>query len=728
MTVQTATQPDTARKIIEECKRETQIRYKSKGNTFFRARMRGINSIQVGKSKIIDSPLTITLEWIFQQYRRLRKARRRFAAELFPRHPELPVGHRDSRLVGRIVFAGDRGQGPPIHNLHLEFWGRTYWFAWRKIAEGRTDADGSFALPFPLRAARRLAMRSLSLEIQKTTRVYFKDGVPHFHYDLFRAIPVVKSDLIGMDMNLRTIPLDYWLYDRHAVTPRAVVDDAAGVPETYSQGREDALIEQVIPLEITKIRHLDQIEIAPDTLTIEEIQHDYPENLTCCIERRLPGYTRGDDWFGERMMNGMNRGCFVPDAARPGHYWMRYFGVCWYDINDLYALPGAAILFKLKDNGLPVPLEVQLTGRLSHSDHDPFRVRMFSAADEDAWLQAKRAARVTGAFCTEVEEHFAGTHLNAEQYAVAAYRNLRLNPVAGLLLPHLKEVSLINHTANKELIHGYIPTATALTFSGLQQRTRDILGLQDWRGWRPKQAISAANTCALAESLFWDVLGEYVDAFFAAHEDGIKRHWVEICRFADDLVTHSVPVFLTAPRDAPPRDPSFQELAAQRLEYYCHQYGFDPRLPRETINGELKSVSRITAAATHDAASPQDWQNLKDACRYIIMHATYMHTWINEHQYDDLGEVRYSSGGLRFGDKPSGIMAPESDDDIAPDLTRSTQMLWFTNFLSRTEYGFITRNEERDVNPLLIRLLEERREAFKALGVDIDAIESRTNI
>ena len=729
MTVhETVATPDPTREVIDECKRETHIRYKSKGNTFFRARLRGVNSIQVGKSKIIDSPLTIMIEWMFEQYRRLRGAWRRFTGELFPRRPELPPGHRDSRLVGRVVFAGDRGHGPPIHNLHLEFWGRTYWFAWRKIAEGRTDADGSFALPFPLRAARRLAMRSLSLEIQKTTRVYFKDGVPHFHYDLFRAIPVVKSDLIGMDMNLRTIPLDYWLYDRRAVTPRAVVDDAAGVPETYSQGREDALIEQVIPLEITKIRHLDQIEIAPDTLTIEEIQHDYPENLTCCIERRLPGYTRGDDWFGERMMNGMNRGCFVPDAARPGHYWMRYFGVCWYDINDLYALPGAAILFKLKDNGLPVPLEVQLTGRLSHSDHDPFRVRMFSAADEDAWLQAKRAARVTGAFCTEVEEHFAGTHLNAEQYAVAAYRNLRLNPVAGLLLPHLKEVSLINHTANKELIHGYIPTATALTFSGLQQRTRDILGLQDWRGWRPKQAISAANTCALAESLFWDVLGEYVDAFFAAHEDGIKRHWVEICRFADDLVTHSVPVFLTAPRDAPPRDPSFQDLAAQRLEYYCHQYGFDPRLPRETINGELKSVSRITAAATHDAASPQDWQNLKDACLYIIMHATYMHTWINEHQYDDLGEVRYSSGGLRFGDKPSGIMAPESDDDIAPDLTRSTQMLWFTNFLSRTEYGFITRNEERDVNPLLIRLLEERREAFKALGVDIDAIESRTNI
>ena len=221
--------------------------------------MRGINYLQVGKSKIIDSPLTIMIEWIFRaMFRRLRRAWRRFIAELFPRHPELPVGHRDSRLVGRIIFAGDRGHGPPIHNLHLEFWGRTFWFAWRKISEGRTDAEGCFALPFPLRAARRLAIRSLSLEIQKTTRVYFQDDDPHFHFDLFKAIPVAKSDLIGMDYNLRTIPLDYWLYDpARGDAPRARRRRILGSPETYSTGREDALIEQVIPLEITKIKHLD---------------------------------------------------------------------------------------------------------------------------------------------------------------------------------------------------------------------------------------------------------------------------------------------------------------------------------------------------------------------------------------------------------------------------------------------------------------------------------------
>jgi hypothetical protein len=75
--------------------------------------------------------------------RRLRAAVQSFSAWLFPRHGRLPDGHWDSRLVGRIIFAGDRGSGPPIHNLHLEFWGRTLWFAWRKIGEACTPARGS---------------------------------------------------------------------------------------------------------------------------------------------------------------------------------------------------------------------------------------------------------------------------------------------------------------------------------------------------------------------------------------------------------------------------------------------------------------------------------------------------------------------------------------------------------------------------------------------------------
>jgi hypothetical protein len=137
-------------------------------------------------------------------------------------------------------------------------------------------------------------------------------------------------------------------------------------------------------------------------------------------------------------------------------------------------------------------------------------------------------------------------------------------------------------------------------------------------------------------------------------------------------------------------------------------------------------ISPITAL--EQDPGDEDVENLKAACRYAVMMATHMHTWINEHQYADLGEVLYSCGGLRFGSHQQGILTPESDLSIAPDLARSTQMLWFTNFLSRTEYGFITKDEEYDVHPAFRQHLLRLRACFQTLDVDVTAIESRTNI
>lgn len=718
---------DAKREIINKCKRQTRIAY-SGGGGFFRPRMKGINHLEVGRSKIISNPITILAEWIFLQWTRLRDALSAMLRWLFPRRARLWCNRVDSHIVGRTVFAGDRGQGKPIHNLHLELWARTWAGGWRKLSEGKTDADGRFRLPYDLRQARRLWVRRVFFEIHSTTRVYFEDDRPKFHFDLWSRQAISTWDLIGMDYNLHTIAMDFWNYVDGALTPRALVNADGDAPEHYAQGRVDALIMQVIPIELTKIEHLEQIELDPGSLTLAQIQADYPQNLTTCIEEHLPGYTRGDDWFGERMMNGMNKGCFQPDPARPGHYWIRYFGKCWSDCNEVYAYPDVDILFSLKENGLPKPHEIHLTGPLSSYDRDPWQKRVFTPADDPNWTYAKRVARVTGASNTEIEEHFAGTHLNAEQFAVAAHRNLRLNPVAALLLPHLKEVSLIDHAAGQTLIAGYIPTAMALTKDGIEQRNRDILGFQDWKGWRPMVPLSPAHTYAQAETLFWDVVSVYVDGFFDDWAPAIKAHWFEVYRFSEDLVNHSVPIAFTASQDAPPEGAQWADLARRRFEYHCLQYSFDASLDRPIVGGERKALSRVTTARSFDDAAPEDWQNLKDACKYAIMIATYMHTWINEHQYDDLGEVLYSCGGLRFGSKPEGIMAPESDFEIAPDLTRATQMLWFTNLLSRTEYGFITRNEEGDVNPRFARLLEMRRKEFMALGVDIDKIESRTNI
>ena len=138
-------------------------------------------------------------------------------------------------------------------------------------------------------------------------------------------------------------------------------------------------------------------------------------------------------------------------------------------------------------------------------------------------------------------------------------------------------------------------------------------------------------------------------------------------------------------------------------------------------------MSAVTENEEYDPDS-DDLVNLKACCSYAIFQATFGHFWSNSKQYDDIGEIKYSSLGIRLGTEEHGILGPEDDPAISPDLTISTQMMWWSNMLSRTGYGFITKNEEKDISPRFIELLEEQREAFAKVDIDIDNIQSRTNI
>ena len=163
---------------------------------------------------------------------------------------------------------------------------------------------------------------------------------------------------------------------------------------------------------------------------------------------------------GERMMNGMNRGCFCPGGARADHYWMRYFGVCWYDIDDLHALPDVAISSSSGD-GPPAARDPphRAPGR---SDHDLF-APVCALPPMSAWLQAN-VSPAAGA--SPRWRHFAAPqHRTVRRRRVG---NLRLNrsplcrPSEGSLL--------INHTADTAH-RRYIPTATALR-AGISSHTR----------------------------------------------------------------------------------------------------------------------------------------------------------------------------------------------------------------------------------------------------------------
>ncbi len=715
------------KKIVRECREETKIEYPDGGN-FFSPRFKSINNIEVGKSKIISSPLTISLEFIFSIYKYLRNQALRLKNYLFPRRHKIFGGKANSRLRGRVIFYAKRGEKKPIHHIRLEFWAKTWWLQWKKLGTGLSDEQGFYEIPYDRRAARSFWVMNLRVEVYQTSHIYFHQGDPKPVYSLFEKKWVEKDNLRTDDFMLENFHLRLWEYRSDYPAPRVLIlDRNVDAPQYYSQARQDALAQQFIPYELTKAKHLEMLKLGSKKLSLNYIQNDYPINLSRCIESKLPGYTRSDEYFGHRQMNGMNRASFLPIEGQADKYLVKYFGSCQYERNDIYALPDAFIQFKLDEEGLPLPEKISLIGPLSAYEKNPWQKREFTPADGEAWEQAKRIARITGSFCCEVDDHFTGTHLNTEQFAIAAYRNLRLSPVANLLLPHLKEVVLINHTADKLLIKDFLPSSTALTENGLISRTRDILGMQDWKGFQPMKPISPVHDVAHADRLFWDLTEEYVERFFSTNLDEIKKYWIEIYRFSEDLVSHSVPVFL-ASEDLSNLPTEVKNQLLERLEYYQFKYCFDPNLKREEIDGEVKAISPITKNPGDQEISIEDLQNLKQSCVYMIFVATYLHTWINEHQYDELGELLFNGLGLRFGKGEQGIMAPESDLNIAPDLKSATQMLWFVNLLSRTEFGFITRNEEGDVNPDFAELLLRKKEDFLKLGVEVENIESRTNI
>lgn len=715
-------------RVYLEAHKKTRIDY-SKSGGFFGPKLRNINHLEVGRSKIINSWITRIAERLLVLYQSVLDWVKKLIRALYPRREKIHGTRKDAYVTSKLTFSKRDDYAEPIHNMHCQLWARTLLGGWRLFATGWSDRDGVVKLEFDFLESRRRRYRTFHFEVHQTEHVFFDPNSekPTTEYSVFERIKVSKKDMTGMGLDLGNLQLHYWEYRRDVDFPRVVIKDHdEDAPEHYSDGRNNAIQQQFIPIQLTKDKHLAQIVVDPDSLSIPEIQKDYPKNLTVAMEELLPGSTRCDYWFGRRMMNGMNCATFLPDKIEQDRYWVKYFGACEYEVNDEYAFPTVLMKFHIPSDGLPIPEEIVTIGPTNQYDKDLFQEHRFTPADGEKWEQAKRVARVSGGLSTELDDHFAGTHVNTEQFAIAGRRNLRKSPLSTLLFPHLKEVVLVNHSADEILIGpGYIPRASALTADGIVERCTDMMGVLDWKNWKPMEVINEHHTYAKAEGLFWEVVGEFVDDFFEKNEQGIRDEWFEIYKFSQDLVNNSAPVFHENEWDediAPQAHKLFQE----RVEYYHARYRFDPTLERGVHKGKRRAMSPIT----HNPLEPDhgDIDNLKAACKYAIMQATFMHTWVNEHQYEDIGEVLYSSLGLRFGDHKDGIFRPESDYSISPDLTRSTQMMWFSNLLSRTEYGFITRNEENDIDPLFSKMLEEKREAFKELYVEVDNIESRTNI
>jgi hypothetical protein len=659
------------------------------------------------------------------------------------------------RVQGRLVYADDVHK--PLHHVKVELWDRDFGgtMLGQLLATGNTDRHGRFLIPYNPKKAGALDIPDLSLKVIELSPYY------NHHHKLGyreRSIYEIKgADQVAvLDYDFGEQPVPYWRYR----------DDPAGSPPRLALTKWQMIIEGVNTEFRRDLRRLTKKfqgivfrqSFWPES--VYTLQMLFPLSRTQLIEKRKPGLSRSDAYFADRILNGMNP-CLLHKGATPNQLRLVYNWDAYanaknpdYDLHNVEVvleLPaeddaavaagttigkaaGAAAADKF-DNPIDkstAQLQKEFNSRqdsvvmniVSPSRLMPIGITIeTTGADgikqppvtyhpgDPRWEQAKRIARTNTLFSGELIAHFTQGHLQTEQFAVAAFRNLRSNPVHLLLFPHLKGVVHVNFRADTTLVgpDGFISQAGPLLWEeGLKPMCQDVMGQLDWDQWQPRQPITGRHRYAKTAQLFWGILEDYVAPFLKANHDEICLHWFEIQAMSDDLVDHSV-----AYRADPVTDWVDQNEAPK-----------PPRQRMADVGQPLKALSPITES---DQPGADDLDHLKQFCKYAIFHATFWHSWVNDGQVDDGGEIAYSSLALRngsFSNRPS----PETDEEIAPTAYHGAQQLALMNILTQVSYGHIMSNEDQDIPPDFIALLNAKRDEFMLAGKTIDAIRSVINI
>ena len=314
-----------------------------------------------------------------------------------------------------------------------------------------------------------------------------------------------------------------------------------------------------------------------------EFQTWMPANLS-----RLRPDKFSDEYFVERRLNGFNPGKLKRVEGKEWQYAVNYTTKC-YEAEPGGLLPEySEARFVLRDRALHLH-------SIEYCLKDQF-ITSFPTDGQD-WEDAKYYFRSVEYVHQEIQSHLARTHMNMDQYAMAFYRNVSHNPIHELLLPHFEGLISIDKKGASLIIGdtGFIPEASALDTKSVDGVLIEEIAVLSYH-WSPAKQILPDpidnNYFDRAALAMWELLEKYVSEFFANNQQKIKAYWHEIDAMSEDLLTHSI----------------------------------------------LK--------AEYGTLAVNDEKDLQQLCVYILYHCTFFHSWVNNKQYEDGGDIEYAAIGL----------------------------------------------------------------------------------
>lgn len=373
-----------------------------------------------------------------------------------------------------------------------------------------------------------------------------------------------------------------------------------------------------------------------------------------------------DEVMADQLLNGVWPLSFKPDAIRANRY-------CWEQRFDAYEIKGGGAL-----PGLRIEIEVHgSVVRLTRITFYPLDEACPVVCTPDcaaSWQAAKMAALGTLRYLGQLHHHEAGCHWNMEQYYVALRRNIHPgHPLYTLLHPHLKGCMAVNRFGDWMMWRnqGALPIAAPFTSKSRARFTRDSLAQYDWKDWRPPVCLGEFHASANAGNVYWSILTEYVDRYFALNEREFVAHWHAVKGFSCDLVEHALSKSDGAP---------------------C-----------------------LSPIATAGPATGM--QNLKDVCRYLLYWITFengrchhatIEPYVRHQTRQDTVAACPGEGDLEAScDGPMETGSDLSSRQGSPHVAHRSNM------------RSIRCNGDGDIPTLFLRILVARKSRLHAVGYDI---------
>ena len=610
------------------------------------------------------------------------------------------------KIKGRLVSTVKTEDGrKPISNASLQLWDLDI-IKNDFLVAGSTDEAGYFDISYdPNKGNRWNDVPDLVLRFMDREYSYDKSGKPISKWFVVKSFHG-GNNIKDAVFDFGVLEVAFWEYeDKEGLnnicfTPRVAIIDKK-TPQSQRPGRTNEQVQVGLKHFAPYNKHKLITKFSNHHPSNDSIEGDYIANRT----RKIKKKSRSDAFLSDMVLNGFNP-CNLKKGSEHGRYFVdfKWNGL---ELDKTHFAPNTTANFKLSDDNELILESIALQKRLGgdHSAHANYRKPKIYTPEAPEWDRVKRIFRCNYFLFGEVGSHLAETHLNVEQYIIPIRRNLLNNPIARLLLPHFYGTTDVNMAANDLLIdsEGLVQKCSALTKKSVEELAKQAFGTYNWYGWTPRKPLCKGHSFAEIGQLYWKILNEYVTKYVHENMSQIKHHWREIKTMSDELVFHSLPYVHSS-------EHLFYDSGEINTSSKIHPY----------VNGKESAISPVTV---RDSPESVDIGNIIQFCCYLIFHATFKHSWINDLQYDMGGEIEFATLGIT--DDISNMRVDQSK--VVPS-TEALEHPFITYILNYTEYGYVMRNEDDDVNPELIKHLVGNRAEFQKLNYDIRAMRSCINI